>query len=345
MKKILNSNFLAIPVLIFALAILLIANLTFAVTRDLTVTQATDLNGGNATVGTPFNLIFTISNKYDTSVFSASTTIFSTALASKTNFGTPAVSKSGAVLGDIECKINGIFKKSLDCRAKGSVSIPADETVTVTVKVTPTAIGTFVNPRIDNKTFCKVDYTSSINGDVLESNESNNDCTPQALSVTVGDMAPGNNLVLNPSVETVDPNNSSFPQNWISSSWGNNTTIFTYPVPGFNSPKALGIEVSNYTSGDARWEFTEIPVKPLERYAFSDWYKSDTTTYPIVRFTLNDGSYFYFALRAASPSADWKQFSESFSVPFTAKTMSVSHTIKSVGSLTLDNYSLVKIPQ
>lgn len=332
-----------VSMLVFTTAVFLIPNLTSAITPDLTVTQATDLNNGNATVGTPFNFIFTIGSNGATSTFSNNTIIFSNALSNKAKFGLPIVSKSEGVSGNIECKINGIFRKSLDCKAKESVSIPADKTVTVTLAITPTVAGTFINPRVSDKTHCKVDYTSSTNGDVFESNESNNNCVPQSLSVTVGSVATGNNLISNPSVETVEPGNSSLPQDWISSSWGTNQTTFTYPTAGLNSAKALRIDISAYTDGDARWEFKEIPVNPLESYTFSDWYKSDTTTYPIVRFINNDGTYYYFALRAAESSADWKQFSESFSVPFTAKTMSVSHTIKSVGSVSLDNYSLVKL--
>lgn len=347
MKNTLNIGFLGIGILVITLSVFLIPNLTLASTNlpDLTVTQTTDLNGNKVTVNTPFNLIFTVSNANTTSTFSNNTTIFSDTLPNKANFGALTILKSTGISGDIECKINGIFRKSLDCKAKSVVNVPAGNTVTITLKVTPTAVGTFANPKLESKTHCKVDYTSSVNGDVLESNENNNDCTPLSLSVTVnGATASGNNLVLNPSVEVVDGANTSLPENWVSSSWGTNKTVFTYPISGHGSPKALRIDIISYTDGDARWEFTEVPVKPLERYTFSDWYKSDTTTYPMVRFTLNDGSYYYFALRATSPSADWKQFSESFSVPFTAKTMSVSHTIKSVGSLSLDNYSLVKLP-
>lgn len=332
-----------------ALVVLLIPNLTTinaSASGDLTVSQSTNLNGSNAKVGTPFNLIFTISNASSTSTFSINTVIFSTTLSKKVNYGIPVVSKSNSISGDIECKVSGFFRKSLDCRAKSIVSVPAGGTIIITQRVTPNAIGTFVNPRPEDKTHCKVDYTSSVNGDVLESNESNNNCVPQSLSIAINSaIISGNNLILNPSVEITDPANSSFPQNWLSSSWGTNDAIFTYPAPGHDSAKGIRIDINSYTDGDARWEFKEIPVNPLEIYTFSDWYKSDTTTYPIVRFTLNDGSYFYFALRAASPSSDWKQFSETFRVPFAAKGMSVSHTIMSVGSLSLDKYSIIKVPE
>jgi hypothetical protein len=348
-KKTLANNFIRISVLAFTIAIFFISDLTFVKASspgDLTVTQTTNLNGNNATVNVPFNFIFTVSNANDTSNFSNNTIIFSDALSNKANFGVPVISKSSGVLGDVECKINGIFKKSLDCKAKNAVSVPAGGIITITLRVTPTALGIFINPRPENKTHCKVDYTSSVNGDVFESNENNNDCTPQSLSITInGAVTSGNNLILNPSVEVVDPADTSLPENWISSSWGTNNTVFTYPISGHDSPKALRIDMSSYTDGDARWQFKEIPVNPLESYTFSDWYKSDVSTYPIVRFTDTSGNYYYFALRTASSSPDWKQFSESFSVPFTAKTMSVSHIIKSVGSLSLDDYSLVKLPE
>jgi len=347
-KKIESHDSLKVFILGFALVALFIPNLAAinaSTGGDLTVTQSTNLSGNSATVSTPFNLIFTISNSGSTSTFSDKTTIFSTALSNKINYGTPTISKSEGVSGDIECKINGFFRKSLNCTAKNVVSVPVDGTIVITQKITPTAVGTFVNPKLGERTHCKVDYTSSVKGDVFESNENNNNCVPQSLSIVIDSAtASGNNLILNPSVEIVDPTNTSFPENWVSSYWGTNNTVFTYPVAGLDSAKAISINISSYTNGDARWEFKEIPVKPLETYTFSDWYKSNTTTYPIVRFTMGDGSFYYFALRAASSSPEWKQFSETFRVPFAAKAMSVSHTLNSVGTLSLDKYSLVKLP-
>jgi len=100
--------------------------------------------------------------------------------------------------------------------------------------------------------------------------------------------------------------------------------------------------MTSYTDGDAKWSFAPISVTPGDTYNFSDWYQSNVVTQVVVYFTNTDGSEYYLGLRTAPASSNWAQYSESFQIPYKAKTMTVYHLLASTGSLTTDDYSLVK---
>src|SRR4051812_30299921 len=84
--------------------------------------------------------------------------------------------------------------------------------------------------------------------------------------------AVGTNLILNPSVETVS---GSLPASWAQGKWGTNTTAFTYKSTGAHSgSRDLYVNMTKYTSGDAKWYFSDIAVKPSTKYTYSEFYKS-----------------------------------------------------------------------
>jgi Polysaccharide deacetylase/Carbohydrate binding domain len=155
---------------------------------------------------------------------------------------------------------------------------------------------------------------------------------------------PPNNLILNPSVETVNPSNSALPQNWTQDRWGTNTTTFTYVNnAGHTGTRSVKVQITKYTSGDAKWMPAAIPVTPGDSYRLTDWYQSTVENYPVVDFALSDGTDYYLGLRPQDPAATWTQFSESFQVPANATSMRVMHIITSVGTLSLDDMSMTKI--
>jgi peptidoglycan/xylan/chitin deacetylase (PgdA/CDA1 family) len=158
------------------------------------------------------------------------------------------------------------------------------------------------------------------------------------------DPGTGTNVVKNPSVETVQSNNTNLPQNWAHEKWGTLTTTFTYVKnDGHTGSKSVKVQISSYTDGDAKWMPDAIAVTPGDSYRLTDWYKSDIENYPVIEFALTDGTSYYLGLRPQDPSATWTQFSESFQVPAKAKTMRVMHLISAKGYLSLDDVSLTKI--
>jgi len=100
--------------------------------------------------------------------------------------------------------------------------------------------------------------------------------------------------------------------------------------------------MTSYTDGDAKWHFNPVSVTPLDTYDFTDWYQSNIETHVVIDFTNTDGTDYYLELRTAPAASTWTQYEESFQVPYLAKTMTIYHMIEAVGSLTTDDYSLVK---
>ncbi len=150
------------------------------------------------------------------------------------------------------------------------------------------------------------------------------------------------NLILNPEVETAGA--PGLPADWFKGGYGNNTRVLSYPVSGRDGGKALRAEIVNYTDGDAKWLFKDVPVVSGNSYVFSDYYRSTAATNVSVRFTFSNGAQSYIGLGSVEPSAVWQQFSKAFVVPADVVSVTVFHAIKGTGFLETDSFSLTKPP-
>ena len=150
------------------------------------------------------------------------------------------------------------------------------------------------------------------------------------------------NLIQNPSMETPDPANPNAPQFWSQDWWGNLNPIFTYPVPGFEgaNSKAAKVQITQYTSGDAKWDFSPVSVEPNKEYSFSNYYMSNVESSLVAQVDYINGTKGYFNLGLLPPATTWTKVSRVFTTPTNARSLSILHVIDSVGSLTVDNYSL-----
>lgn len=152
------------------------------------------------------------------------------------------------------------------------------------------------------------------------------------------------NLIVNPSIETVSVANNTLPYGWNKSVSPGTTATFSYGTPSQDGAKSVTVNATTYTSGaGAKWYFQEVNVLPGEEYRFADFYTSTTQSFVTVQFRLADGTYQYTDLMRLAPSATWKQAQDTFIVPANTIALTVLHGIKSVGSLTSDNYSLRKL--
>ena len=156
----------------------------------------------------------------------------------------------------------------------------------------------------------------------------------------------GNNIIPNPSLEdpASDPN-ATAPTSWFTEGWGTNKTTYTYlKTGGHTGSRAVKVQMTSYTDGDAKWTYNPITVTPGDTYTFSDWYQSATTTHVVIEFTLTDNTQYYIEMRTATTTAanEWKKYQQDFVIPFNAKSVRVFHMIEAVGSLVTDDYSLVK---
>jgi peptidoglycan/xylan/chitin deacetylase (PgdA/CDA1 family) len=165
--------------------------------------------------------------------------------------------------------------------------------------------------------------------------------TSAAVNVTVSNQT--GNMVPNPSMEITDPANSKLPADWQKSSWGTNTTTFTYVNTGHTGTHSLRLKMSAYTDGDVKWYFTPQAITPDTQYTYSDFYQSNIASEVDVAFTMSDGSTVYEFIGNPDPSAStWRQFKTNFSVPAGAVSATVFHLIHGVGTLTIDDASLQK---
>ena len=153
--------------------------------------------------------------------------------------------------------------------------------------------------------------------------------------------AASSNLIANPSVETAT---GGQPAGWTSGNWGTNTTAFTYKTTdGHTGTSSLLINMTSYTSGDAKWYFSNIAVQPNTQYTYGDFYKSSVTTEVDAQFTDASGNLSYAYLSAPAASAGvWSQMSATFITPSNVKSLTIFHVINKVGSLQTDDFSLMQ---
>jgi peptidoglycan/xylan/chitin deacetylase (PgdA/CDA1 family) len=153
--------------------------------------------------------------------------------------------------------------------------------------------------------------------------------------------AASSNLIANPLVETPSATNSSLPADWSQGNWGANTTAFSYPTTGSASDtRSVEVNVSSYTSGDAKWYFAPVAVTAGDSYTYSDSYTATTPTEVIAQYQTASGTLSYQDFGSAPASASWVQYSDSFAVPAGTTEMTIFHLIESVGTLQTDNFSL-----
>ncbi|TSC69773.1 MAG: polysaccharide deacetylase, partial [Parcubacteria group bacterium Gr01-1014_70] len=147
-----------------------------------------------------------------------------------------------------------------------------------------------------------------------------------------------------PSLE-IDADADNIPDNWFKGGWGTNTHTFTYPVAGASGVDAAKVEITSYTSGDAKWYFADAPVLADQDYAISHDYNSDINSEIVIRYTKADGSVFYtFVQSLPSTAGTWQHFEKVATIPSDVVSMSVFHVIANVGSLTIDTYSVKRVP-
>ncbi len=151
-----------------------------------------------------------------------------------------------------------------------------------------------------------------------------------------------NNLISNPSLEIMGA--GGLPQNWFrGANWGSHTAAYTYPVAGFDGARAARVDITSYTSGDAKWYFQDVPASAGQSFAFSDFSRSNLTSFITARVRLQNGTFQYVNLGSIGPSSPWHQFSATFSAPANAASVTIFHVIKGVGFLEVDNYSLKRV--
>lgn len=172
-----------------------------------------------------------------------------------------------------------------------------------------------------------------------------NIATATPISVVVNNTTPppptgtSTNLVLNPNFEIVGT--AGNPASWNRGGWGTNTRTFTYPAPGVTGNGA-SVSISGYTSGDAKWFFSDVAVTPGTQYTVSNRYNSTVGSEALIRYTLTGGATQYLFLSALpSTGGTWSTLSRTFTPPANTVSMTLFHLIAGNGSLTIDDVSVI----
>lgn len=148
----------------------------------------------------------------------------------------------------------------------------------------------------------------------------------------------GPNLIANPSFEA--SSNGSAPDSWLSSSWGTNTSAFSYLNTGHTGTHSVEVQTTKYTNGAANWYYNDIPVTAGTTYQYSNWYQSNVDTEVDAEVVMTDGTTQYYWLGAVLANTNWTQFKTTFTVPAGAKSVSIYQILAKVGYIISDDYSL-----
>jgi peptidoglycan/xylan/chitin deacetylase (PgdA/CDA1 family)/uncharacterized protein (DUF2141 family) len=209
---------------------------------------------------------------------------------------------------------------------------------------------------VGNYTITKVidaQYTSSFSGNCDTNGSFTLNANAQIIcTLTYNDIAQTlppvdpNNLILNPSFESLSPSDASAPQNWNRSGWGTNTRTLSYPVAGENGGKATRVEITSYTDGDVKWSSDTINNVTGKRYRFAQRYRANVPTYVDVRYVHANGSVTYEDIgQRIEGGGIWKTFEADFEVPQDVISLKVMAILNSVGYLEVDSMSLVERPR
>jgi uncharacterized repeat protein (TIGR02543 family) len=183
--------------------------------------------------------------------------------------------------------------------------------------------------------------THSVTAVVVNVNGQTTTSVPVSIEVSNTDPA-GGNLIPNPLMNTASTTApTTSPQDWVVDSWGTNTFTSSYQDSGSaGDSHSAEIDMTAYTSGDAKWVFTPQNVAQDTQYQFSDYYESNVQTLVDAVFTMSDGTSEYEIIGLPYVASSWTEFSTKFSVPYGAQTVTIYHLIQSVGTLSIDNASL-----
>jgi len=163
-----------------------------------------------------------------------------------------------------------------------------------------------------------------------------------AVEFKVLQTTSGVNLVSNPSFEEAAPDQASRPASWKPASWGVNSVVFGRVLDDRRSGSySVSVEVSSWSTGDAKWVFDPIGVTPGKTLVYRDYYKSSVPTKLVAAYQMSDGSTKYVTLRSLLPQMEWSVAAATLKPPVGATRTTVYHLIAAVGTLWIDDVELV----
>jgi peptidoglycan/xylan/chitin deacetylase (PgdA/CDA1 family) len=150
---------------------------------------------------------------------------------------------------------------------------------------------------------------------------------------------PSGNLITNGSFETA---NGTDPAGWNRGGWGTNTRTLTYTSgTARTGSRSANVSMTSATNGDVKWYANPTTVTPGTTYTYQDYYTSNVSTRVMLVSTDTSGVSTYTELSPAAAASAWTLYSASFSAAENAKTVTIYHLLDKVGSLSIDDVSLI----
>ncbi len=148
------------------------------------------------------------------------------------------------------------------------------------------------------------------------------------------------NLIPNSGFEQLG--SGGLPLGWKKGGWGVNSKVYSYPIVSYDGSKGVGLDVTGYTSGDAKWYFNPIPSLVPGVYTYTDNFSSNIFSDITLQYQNHVGQFVYKDLVNLPPTSNssYNTVSTDLFIPEGATNITVYHLLQGVGSLKLDNVSL-----
>lgn len=152
----------------------------------------------------------------------------------------------------------------------------------------------------------------------------------------------GQNVVANPSAENTGAPGQ--PAAWTTSKSGTNNAAFTWASGGAHTgTRSLQVKITSYTSGEAKWVMSDVPVVGGETYSLGDWYTSTGPSH-LAAEAWNDSwsVYKYYWLGQRNPTDLWTPVQYKVTVPAGANHLRLYHILNGAGTLRTDDTWVIR---
>lgn len=156
------------------------------------------------------------------------------------------------------------------------------------------------------------------------------------LSIILPPKPNGDNVIPNPALSESDGNE---PAGWFNYTDGDLSPAFAYLNENNNA--FVRAAVTNYKSGEAKWQFPPVPIETGQQYRFAVDYRANVPVEVVVEYENAAGEGRQFnVIDSLMPSGEWTRYTQNFDVPTGVKNVFVSLVLNSNGQLDTDNYAL-----
>ncbi|MGY1762707.1 polysaccharide deacetylase family protein [Geodermatophilus sp. SYSU D00779] len=154
------------------------------------------------------------------------------------------------------------------------------------------------------------------------------------------DPAPPTAPNLIPNAELAVQNGTS-PRQW--SPYRSGESIVDFQQGRDDEGPFLETRITDYRSGEAKWQYEPIAVRPDQHLRFTATYRSDQPVDVVAEFQDADGGHRFIYLDTVLPAGEWTQIEEYVQVPAEAATLMTTIVSHGDGSTAVRDQALVDV--